>query len=294
MDFNSDDVVNDLQNLNGQGGEEVAHEQTQQPVQPEVPDQQQNPQERQPQEPQEIPENPAWKPYLEKFDPQFHGQLKEILADIDSRTQRRFQRVSELERNYGQFAEQGYDPRLMAAGYHLIQKLNDDPKSFYEQLGQSLGITAEEAEDLVDATQDPEQAKLYQTVEQMQEFLQMQQERQQQEAFQQEVAQEEAALNEDIAKIQSQYQLSPQEIQGVIQRTLFLTQSNSAATIWDGLQQYLQERVAWERNRPTNNAPQVINGNGAAAATPQKPFTEKSEDEQKQELANLIANLNNS
>lgn len=108
-DFSSDDLVSEISGIEDSGqGPELTNEDNSQ-VQPEA----------EQQSPQQIADNPAWKPYLDKFDPALHNQVKEVLHDLDTRTQRRLERDAELRRNYGAFAANGlsYVIRRLAQGF---------------------------------------------------------------------------------------------------------------------------------------------------------------------------------
>jgi len=274
-DFSSQDIVNDLSDDSGQG------DSVQPDVSSDTPSSDNAP----------TGDNPAWKPYLDKFDPSQHAQVKEILSDIDSNVNRRFERVSQLEKNYGQFAQNNVDPRMLQAGYQLFQNLNTNPQAFYQKLGESLGISPQEAEDLVEDDVDPNYAAMRDQVAQMGQYLQQQQELQRQQAFQREVQEEGQKIEADLNQVREKYNLSDTDVQGVIRRTISLSQENPNSTIFDGLQLYLNERTSWERSRPTNNAPSVISGNGSAVAPPNKNFTELDSREQKQDIIAALRGL---
>lgn len=287
-DFNSDDLVSEISGIEDSGQGQTQTESVQ-------PDTTQN---ATPQEPQQIADNPAWKPYLDKFDPSIHDKVKEVLADQDAKIQRRLERDADLRKNYGQLAEQGVDPRIVNAGVQLFQNLNNNPQAFYAKLGESLGISAQQAKQLVDQQDDPDEeeidprtAHMQQEVEQMKQYLAQQQEFQQQQVYQQQVQQEEQKLDQDLQGLKTQYSLTDTDLQGVLQRTLFLTQNNPAATVHDGLQMLLQERQNWERSRQTNNAPNVLSGNGASAVAPTQAFVDKSDADQRAEMVEILKGL---
>jgi hypothetical protein len=95
--------------------------------------------------------NEAWKPLLDQIPTEFHKLIQPELSKWDQN----YQKLQEKYNPYKDF--EGVTPQDLASAHTLLQQINDPEgaRRIYEGLGEVLGISAKEAEKVVEATPAP-------------------------------------------------------------------------------------------------------------------------------------------
>ena len=118
--------------------------------------------------------NEAWAPMLNQLPDAYHNVVAPHLKEWDRGVQQRFDSLNQRYSPYQKFVDQKVDPQLVEVGLSLVEQLRNDPNSFYQELGDRLGITAQQAQELVEEEagseeyEDPRIAQMQQQQEQFQ------------------------------------------------------------------------------------------------------------------------------
>lgn len=95
-------------------------------------------------------DNPAWSPIFEKLPDEFHGMLKPEFEKWDQGYRSLEQERNKYRDRYQPFED--IPAENLAAAYNLYQTLNtpDGQKQIYEALGEHLGVTPAQAQQIVE------------------------------------------------------------------------------------------------------------------------------------------------
>jgi len=262
---------------------------------------------------QESPYNPAWDGVYGKLPQEFHDMIRPTLETWD--------------RNYQQLQQQ-YEPWQQLGDYEqvhrnltLVQELNNNPQAFYERLGQLIGVTPNQAQNIVNNGQeasqqnqeytsdsgddyllDPEVLQLKQTVQQLQSQNQAWQQEREAAAQQQQVAEYQQKADAHIQRLAAQHQQNyptiPFNPAEVVQRVLLQTYQdpNKEPDIDRAYQDYLGLVTSVRAAQPTrsgNHAPSVINPaiGGMPPSNQINPET-ASPEQRKKMVADFLARQN--
>ena len=219
---------------------------------------------------QESPYNPAWDGVYGKLPQEFHDMIRPTLETWD--------------RNYQQLQQQ-YEPWQQLGDYEqvhrnltLVQELNNNPQAFYERLGQLIGVTPNQAQNIVNNGQeasqqnqeytsdsgddyllDPEVLQLKQTVQQLQSQNQAWQQEREAAAQQQQVAEYQQKADAHIQRLAAQHQQNyptiPFNPAEVVQRVLLQTYQdpNKEPDIDRAYQDYLGLVTSVRAAQPTRS-----------------------------------------
>lgn len=243
----------------------------------------------------ETKDNPAWAEYLNDIPDAFQPKIREAFSrwdqGVNSRFQQKaqeFQQLQERYAPYNEFIEQGIAPQQLSAAQYLLQAINTDPKGFYQQLGEHLGITAEQAQEVVEGEQfdaatgeltDPQVAALARQQQELAEQQAQFQEYIAQQAQAEEEQRIDAEVSAEIQSFQTQYNIPPVVMNEIIREAVLLGQSNPDVTIMQAAQSWNARQKALYAQRPTNNAPGVVPVGGGDPMTPRKGYADMSKDE---------------
>lgn len=254
---------------------------------------------------QDAANSPPWSEYLSQFPDAFHSQLEETFKTWDSKVNSRFQQKAQeyqqqLERYkpFDPFLENGLTPQHLQAAQAIINELSTNPKGLYERLGQHLGITPEQAKEVVDQQKqegeefdaetgqftDPRLDELLQWQQQTEEFL-----RQQHEAEMQRRA--DSAIEKEMGDLQTKYSLSPPEMQEVLMTAAHLARQNPNVTLEQAFQNWDQRKRALFAQSPGVNAPSVVPANGGNPVTPRKSYADMTPEEFNADTVAALKNL---
>lgn len=245
-------------------------------------------------------ENPAWAEYLQEIPDAFHPQVKEAFKrwdqGIGSQFQKKAQEYNSQLEKYRQFdplLERGLTAQHISAAQAIINELSTNPRGLYERLGQHLGITPEQAQDLVEGEEDGEEeenddpriAQLTERLQQTEAFLQQQHERQMQE-------QADVQVSKEIDQVKTKYNLNDKEMHEVLVTAAYLVNRNPNITLEQAFQNWDTRRRELYAQSPNVNAPSVVPVNGGDPTAPSKSYADMSEDEFKDDLLNALKQLN--
>lgn len=243
-------------------------------------------------------DNPAWTEYLNGIPEAYRPKVREAFSrwdqGVNAKFQERAQEIQQLQERFKPFeplVEKGITPEKLSAAEYLLEAISTDPKSFYQQLGEHLGITAEQAQEAVEGQEseeydgdtgnlsDPRVAELAR----QQQALIQQQEQLQAYIAEQQAAQEEARLDAEVANeistFQEQYNIPDPVMNEIIREAVLIGQQNPNVTIMEAARSWNNRQKALYTNRPTNNAPGVVPANGSDPLTPRKSYGELSDEE---------------
>jgi hypothetical protein len=267
---------------------------------------------------QESSYNPAWDGVYGKLPQEFHNMIRPTLETWD--------------RNYQSLQEQ-YEPWKQLGDYEqvsrnnmLVQQMNENPQAFYERLGQLIGVTPNQAQQIAqngnaggqeaqqsqgmygtgeeDYLVDPEVAQLKQTVTQLQEQNQRWEAERVEAERAKSVADYQAKADAHIQRLATQHQTSyptiPFNPQEVVQRVLLQTYQNPGKEpdIDQAYKDYLSlvtsvhtPPVAPGRSGPP--APSVINPNGGGLPPSDRvDMATATPEQRKAAVANFLAQRN--
>ena len=267
---------------------------------------------------QEPAYNPAWDGVYGKLPQEFHPMIRPTLETWDRNYQT-------LQKEYEPWKQLG-DYDLVQRNMGIIQQLNENPQGFYERLGQLIGVTPNQAQQIVQNGQapgqenqqnqglygtgeedylvDPEVAQLKQTVQQLQEQNQRWETERVEAQKQRDVAEYQSKAEAHIQRLAAQHQANyptiPFNPAEVVQRVLLQTYQNpnKEPDIDQAYKDYLglvtsvhTPPVAPGRSGPP--APSVINPNGGGLPPSDRIDMSRATPEQrKAAVANFLAQRN--
>lgn len=92
--------------------------------------------------------HPAWQEILNEVPQALHDKVRPTLEKWDRGVEERFAQVHSQYEPYKPFVEQGITPQQIDAGMRLFAALQADPRQFYTFLGEQLGISPQQAQQL--------------------------------------------------------------------------------------------------------------------------------------------------
>ena len=232
--------------------------------------------------------NPAWEEALSGVPDAFRSQLTPHFKKWDEGVNERFQRQAEVYKPYQPFIDQKVDPQRLNASYQLLQQLQSDPQAVYQQLGEHLGISAQEAEELVNEDNgteewvDPRLDEVAQRQEEMQQWMQQEQQKQVTE-----VATRQA--NADVDALVEKYNLPRGPVLGSI---LGRAINNHNGDLEAGYQEEMRYQQYLAQNNPNNSAPRVLSASGSSGSAPAVDVTALSDSERKAYLVRQVMAAN--
>ena len=219
--------------------------------------------------------NPAWDSLRSKLDPVSFHSIQEDLKNFDKNAE---SRISSLNQQLKEYNELG-SPEQLQNYATIAQRLDTEPEVIYNALGEFLKQngrmpeTEAELQDAVDeeeatsengeAPVDPRFAQLEQQQQQMQAFLdQQEQTRVQQEA--------DSALEQEIGELKKAHpDFTEDDVREVLMRAAFQLQSSGkTAKLSDVAQEYVDKTVNRIRAvpRPGDSAPRLLPTSGGVPA----------------------------
>lgn len=253
--------------------------------------------------------NPVWEPIRQELGMQFEA-IKPHLLEIDKGFNQGITKANEKYSPWKAFDEQGVTPDAINKSFEVLKRLNDSPEEVYAALGQFLQENgrlpknqAEAAQALEDADgeddefESPEQKELRELraqQEEIQTFLQAQQEQQ----FQ---AQLNAKAEQDVAQEYDTFEkahpdLSQAEKQEIYNRHFLYAQAGPNQI--KPLEAVYAEVSAFRDSirsapRPNDLAPRLPGAGGGVPTGQTKDPSEFSREESTDALAALIAQAQN-
>lgn len=250
--------------------------------------------------------NPAWAPLQEALgEDYFATHALPVLKGMDEAAQTRITNLNSQVKSfdgYKPFVEQGIAPDDIQMAMQLRQLIQDDPAQFYTYLGEQLGLTPEQQEDLEEfgAGQDDAVAlppHIMARLDAAEQFQQQQIEAMQQQQMEaqqaQAIEQEGARLDQDMSAFLTGNPTYTEEdrpelfrLQYELTKQLEARGLNRMATLEEAAAA-LQERTAYYRQRGAGaGAPNTLPTTTGGAIPGQKPDVAKMS---KQEFQDLLA-----
>lgn len=228
--------------------------------------------------------NPAWNGLLEKLPAEFHNLVRPELEKWD----KNFQEMTTKYKPYEDFVSSGIEKDHIMRSLNLYQNLSTNPQGFYEVLGQRLGITAEQAQQVVEDSTDedgvvdlddnvPDVVKkqlegLSAGQEQMRQYIEA-------EAHRKQVEAETQAIDEHFARLREKHGTFNEK--AVMERAMLQMANGQSPDLDKAFAEY-QQFVNEIRQTPTagQKAPIVMpTGGGVPGSGLNKPVAEYTEED---------------
>lgn len=158
-----------------------------------------------------IKDNPYWNNLLGVVPEQFHSQVKPFLKEWD----RNYGKLADSYAPYKTFAQQNVTPETLNNAYQVYNMLNQNPQEMYRRLGEMLGVSPQQAQQVAQEVQQqqqqpeslyedtsPQYQELLQRFNQMEQYQQQQQQQRQQEQL---TSQYSRQLDAEISQIKQQH-----------------------------------------------------------------------------------------
>jgi uncharacterized phage infection (PIP) family protein YhgE len=174
--------------------EEMTSEESTEPVQETTPDQSSSP-----------GPNPAWNEVLSIIPEQFHQSITPHFQKWDQAAQNRIENINKQYEAYKPFVEHGIDFDTLTQGLQLMHQLNNDPKAVFEQLQTHLGLSPQEAADVMEEMDDSEEEASNPQLEKLQQGFDLLAQRVLDEEQAKENAKFDADLDKEIAAAKEKY-----------------------------------------------------------------------------------------
>lgn len=237
--------------------------------------------------PAEIKRNPAWAPILDVLPDSLHPLVEPKLKEWDQGVAKRFEEAAAERKayeNYQEFVENQVDPEMIRAGISLLEQIQSDPRSVYDQMGThfEFNTATGEVEQVdgqveIDPYADPSEARIAQLEQNLQQLVnQIQSER-----TQVEMAENDRRLEEHLTDLKTEF--------GDYDREFVLTQMAAGASGPDAVKTYmaLVDKIKTDANKP---APVVIGGGKGGVQVPEAVDTGKMKPtDRKNYVAQLLA-----
>lgn len=218
--------------------------------------------------------NPSWEPLREALGPQFFQLAEPHLKEFDKQAQSRITKLNSDLKTYSSLGT----PDELSSYARIAQRLDSEPESVYEALGQFLkenGRMPETEAEVAEAVEDYEQGDEYEdprlkqieeSQQKLMEYIEAQQ--QQQRAYEADVA-----LDEELKSVREAFpQLDESDLKEVIQRSAFLSMNGNDVNLADVAADYIENVVNRIRSaqRPGATAPRLLPTGGGSAPTRQQ------------------------
>lgn len=148
--------------------------------------------------------HPAWQEILGSVPEAFHGQVRPTLEKWDKGVQEQLEKARGEWREYQFIRDAGIQPQTVQYALNIIQAMQNDPRAFYDSLGEYYKFNQAQqalAEEASIEPEDPYAAQLQEMQKNMETMARALYAQQQKEKE----AQEDAALEQELASLRSKY-----------------------------------------------------------------------------------------
>lgn len=221
--------------------------------------------------------NPAWDEILKTLPDGLHPVVRPALEKWDRNYQQGIQKVHSQYEPYKPFIEAGYDPQSIQYALTVLDKLENDPRSIYDSLGQYHGWAngeqgqpeselgeGEEGEEGYTPSDDPRLLRAEQLSEAVAQYVMEQHEQQQQAA-------EDEALDAEISQLKEKHGIGEDD---EVAERFVMGLMLAGASAEEAFTEYtkMQSTVA-TRPRANSTAPAVL-GSGGSVPSAQVPVSQ--------------------
>ena len=253
--------------------------------------------------------NPAWDDIRSSLDEFSFGKIEPHLKKFDAEAQKRIENLNSQVKEVSwarELSEQGIDPERVTMALAMAERLDADPKEFYNLIGQHLQeqglLTPETQEALDNATESEDDAYIpphlkaqLEQMQQNQEQMRAYFEQQQQEEIQRQADMEVASEIEELKA--SNPNFDDFDVKQILNTALQITQRNAqqgvqrVATLAEAAAEYqqMQQHIL---SRQGGSAPRTlpVTGGGAPSQAPADP-AKMSKQEFMQMIAQDVKNI---
>jgi hypothetical protein len=249
--------------------------------------------------------HPAWAPLKEELGDFAYHKATKYLKEFDDAANKRITEVNSKYEPWKQFADQGVTPDQVGQAFASLQRIQQDPVAFYNQLAEHLRsqgmiqeaaqaqAQADDAEDDWDES-DPRDKQIAELREQNERILAFQ-EQQWQEAEQARLnEQASVSLQKELNDLQNSTNLAQEDLKVVLQRAHLYARADVQKSLREVYDEVSQERnTLLTRPRPNDSAPRLPGvGGSAPTGNPAKKPEEFSRQESQNYLADLLRKEN--
>lgn len=252
--------------------------------------------------------NPAWDTLKEKLPAEFHSQVDPILSEWDKGVQQKFQQNAEELRKYEaykEFVEGNVDPNELRVSRQLVQNLNTDPLTFYNNLASMLrenGLLQEAAQvqakaDDLEGLEQVADPRIDALAKQQQEIVAALQAERQAQLQAQADARWDAQIKSDMEFIESKTGPLPEWAKTeVVNRAGLMTQQlNRPVSLVEAYKDFQKTRQQiLNTPRPGEKAPRVVPGGGGFPQQKPNPDALKTYEGRSKAIADILARENGS
>lgn len=233
--------------------------------------------------------NPAWDDIRSSLDEFSFGKIEPHLKKFDSEAQKRIESLNSQVKEFGwarELAEQGVNPERIQMALAVAERLDSDPKEFYNVIGEHLrkeGLLTPEVQEALDEASDEDDAyippHLKAQLEQMQKQQEMMQQYFQEQQYEQIQKEADAEIATEIDQLKaSNPNFDDFDVKQVLNVALQITQRNAqqgierVATLAEAAAEYqqMQQHIL---SRQGGSAPRTlpVTGGGAPSQAPADP-----------------------
>lgn len=247
-------------------------------------------------EPAATSDNPSWAPYLEEFPEIIRPTAKKTFADWDSKVEKRFETIHQKYQPFKQFIDEGVDPTRVRNALGLADILERDPQGFAQLLAEQLGLTIQQAQEVVEELEDQEEPstdpRITQLEEAQQQIMQHFQDQNAQQQREQLDIQQNQILDTELADLEKTYGkfnkvVKEQLLKEALRLTTVSGKPVSLTDAWKSLEAFV--KAVREVPRPGQLAPKVLSGSNVfPAPAPEKPLGKLSDKETKSAVMDYV------
>lgn len=225
--------------------------------------------------------NPAWNELLDTVPEEFHKHMLPHLQQWDKGVQERFQTVQQQYTPFKEFVDRKVPTEDLMAGLNALSALRNDPRGFYDAIGQQFKFVQNSQGPQDDSGDDDEEFDVTGDITKNPQFKAMQEKIAQQEQFinswqtSEAQKQADATVKQEMDSVQSKYpdmdlSMVATFASGMANNGIMPNLVEVADYIATKLQ--IQERVS-------DTAPPVVKAGNRSFQTPAKKFGEMTDEE---------------
>jgi hypothetical protein len=248
--------------------------------------------------------NPAWDKLLTDLPRQMHPIVSPHLKQWDQNYNRMAQEYAPWKKT---FADKGITAEELNTAHSLYQLINTNPQELYRRLGEALGVSTQQAQQMVNDPnaaqpgqnqqdyqnypgyeEDPNQQQVDPRLQALQQQNEMLMQRFQQDEYQRNVSNIEQQIDQQIRGLINQYgNVNVPDLMVRVQAQMARNEQVDINRAFSEQQQYNQQIIAMSRN-PSATAPRVMPTSGGIPPNTEQQSAPKTQEERVNRVAALI------